>query len=99
MKTKYFLKRFINSKKVPIEKSFGISLKKEIGWKPLTLFIEPIFSEVTNSGRELFLICLYYSFRDRGHLITIYNWLILYIVCLCLTEFLESDQTFSKIVQ
>ena len=99
MKTKYFLKRFANSKKVPKEKSFGISLQKEIGWKSLTLFIAPIYSEVTNSARELFLIFLYYSFRGRGHLISIYNWLILYILCICLTEVLESDQTFAKIAQ
>ncbi len=62
MKTKYFLKRFINSKKVLIEKSFGISLKKEISWKSLILFIESIYSEATHSDRELFLTFLYYKF-------------------------------------
>ena len=54
MKTKYFLKRLANSKKVPIKKSFGISLQKEIDWKSLTLFIEPIYSEVTNSHESCF---------------------------------------------
>jgi hypothetical protein len=84
MKTKYFLKTWY-------------LVEKKIGWKSLTLFIEPIYSEVTNLDRELFLIFLYYSFRDKGHLITIYNGPISYI--LCLIEVLENDQTFAKIEQ